>query len=96
MPLRSRDSIFFSIFTFSFAAFALARQLRGSGFAVDMAYSGNVGRRMKRADRVGARAAVIMGEDELSRSAVTVRDMRDGGQEEVALASLETYLARFS
>jgi histidyl-tRNA synthetase len=51
---------------------------------------------MKRADRVGARAAVIMGEDELSRSAVTVRDMRDGGQEEVALASLETYLARFS
>jgi histidyl-tRNA synthetase len=80
----------------SIAAFALARQLRCSGFAVDMAYSGNVGRRMKRADRVGARAAVIMGEDELSRSAVTVRDMRDGGQEEVALASLETYLARFS
>ena len=79
----------------SIAAFALARQLRDSGFAVDMAYSGNVGRRMKRADRIGACAAVIMGEDELARAAVTVREMRGGGQEEVALASLEIYLARF-
>ena len=77
------------------AAFALARQLRASGFAVDMAYSGNVGRRMKRADRIAASAAIIIGEDEFARGAVTVRNMRDGGQEEVPLASLETYLARF-
>jgi len=77
------------------AAFALAHRLRRAGFAVDMAYSGNMGRRLSRANKVGARAAIILGEDELGRQAAGVRDMESGVQEEVPLASLETFLSRF-
>ncbi len=77
------------------AAFALAHRLRLAGFSIDMAYSGNMGRRLSRANKVGARAAIILGEDELSRQAVGVRDMESGMQEEVSLASLETFLGRF-
>ena len=77
------------------AAFALAHRLRRAGFAVDMAYSGNMGRRLSRANKVGARAAIILGEDELGRGAAGVRDMESGVQEEVPLASLETFLSRF-
>ena len=67
----------------------------GSGLRVDLAYSGNLGRRMKRANRVAAAASVLVGEDELARGAATVRNMDSGTQEEVALASLEEYLARY-
>ena len=77
------------------AAFALAHRLRRMGFAIDMAYSGNMGRRMTRANKVGARATVILGDDELARDVAGVRDMESGVQEEVSLASLETFLGRF-
>ncbi len=40
--------------------------------------------RMKRADRAGARYAVILGEDELKSGTVTVKDMKSAGQEKVA------------
>src|SRR5262249_522795 len=45
-------------------ALKFAEELRGAGFAVDLGYSGNVGRRMKRANKVGARVALLLGEDE--------------------------------
>ena len=77
------------------AAFALARRLRAAGHTVDMAYSGAVKRRMKRANRIGARAAVVLGEAELSRDAAVVRDMETGEQAEVPLGDLEAHLARF-
>ena len=77
------------------AAFALARRLRAAGLVVDMAYSGNMRRRMKRADRIRARAAVVLGEAELARDAATVRDMESGEQVEVPVADLEDHLARF-
>ena len=41
--------------------------LRRAGFAVDLGYSGNLRRRMQRADKINARAAVILGDDELAR-----------------------------
>ena len=76
-------------------AIKLAERLRASGLRVDLAYSGNLGRRMKRANRIAAAASVLVGEDELARGAATVRNMDSGTQEEVALASLEEYLAQF-
>ena len=66
----------------------LAEELRDAGLRVDLAYSGNVGRRMKRANRVAAAAAVMLGEDELSRGAASVRDMDTGEQQEVPLETL--------
>ena len=73
--------------------FKIADRLRGAGFRIELGYSGNLGRRMKRANRVNASAAVIVGDDELARGTATVRDMESGSQDEVALASLEEHLA---
>ena len=47
---------------------------------------------MKQANRLGARFAVIIGEDELASGAATVRDMGSGEQEAVALDGLEKNL----
>jgi histidyl-tRNA synthetase len=49
------------------AAIKLAEQLRDGGLRVDLAYSGNVSRRMRRANKISAAAAVMLGEDEMSR-----------------------------
>ena len=66
----------------------LADGLRRAGVAVDLGYSGNLRRRMQRADRIRARAAVLLGDDELARGVATVRDMASGEQREVALDRL--------
>jgi len=76
-------------------ALTLAHALRQAGLAVDLGYSGNMKRRLQRANKVQARAAVILGEDELNRSAAAVRDLDSGEQVEVALDRLEAHLARF-
>ncbi|MCW8835414.1 MAG: histidine--tRNA ligase [Rhodospirillales bacterium] len=76
-------------------AVAIATRLRRAGFIVDLGYSGNVGKRMKRANKVNARVVLLMGDDELARSAATVRDLDSGEQAEVALADLESHLVRY-
>lgn len=76
-------------------AIELTERLRGAGFAVDLGYSGNVGKRMKRANKVGAVAAIVLGEAEIAAGKATVRDMQTGEQTEVPLTSLENHLARF-
>ena len=58
------------------AALSLAERLRAAGYRVDMAFGGNLKKRMKRADRIGARAAVLIGADELAAGGATVRDPR--------------------
>lgn len=73
-------------------ALMLAQKLRAGGIAVDMSYRGNMGKRMKRANKLHARAAVLIGEDELARGAVTVKNFDDGSQHEVALDNIVDYL----
>jgi len=77
------------------AAFKLAQQLRRAGYSVDVGFSGNIGRRMKRADKVKASATVIIGDNELAKNAATVRDMDSGEQTEVSFDALERHLARY-
>ena len=74
----------------------LADRLRRAGFAIELGYRGNLSRRLSRADRVNARAAVILGEDELARDMATVRDLDSGAQDEVPLAALADRLAGLS
>jgi len=76
-------------------AHKLAEGLRNSGYAVDVGYSGNLSRRMKRADRIGASAALILGDDELARNVVQVRDMKTGEQSEIALDDVTAGLAQY-
>lgn len=70
-------------------ALAVAERLRRAGLTAEMAFSGNLKKRMARAVKSNARCAVILGEEEATRGAVTLRDLDDGSQREVALADLE-------
>ncbi len=76
-------------------AAAIAERLRRAGYAVDLGYGGNLGKRMKRADKLAAAAAVILGEDELAKGVASLRDLDSGQQTAVPLAELEERLARF-
>jgi histidyl-tRNA synthetase len=76
-------------------AHQLAESLRGAGYAVDVGYSGNLSRRMKRADKMRASAALILGEDEMERGVAQVRNMKTGEQSEIALDDLTNGLAQY-
>jgi histidyl-tRNA synthetase len=67
------------------AALTVAEVLRNNGCAVDLSYSGNIARRMRRASRINARAAVLIGEDEIARNVVALRDLDSGEQVEVPI-----------
>lgn len=69
-------------------ALKLMQQLRENGIATDMAYSGNMGKRMKRADKIGSPLAVIIGEDEVKNGAATVKDLKAGTQQTVRFDEL--------
>jgi histidyl-tRNA synthetase len=64
-------------------ALGMAETLRSEGLPVDLGYSGNLSRRMRRANRVNARAAVLIGDDEVARNVVTLRDFDTGEQSTV-------------
>jgi histidyl-tRNA synthetase len=76
-------------------ALQLTQQLRRAGFTVDLGYGGNTGKRMKRANKLNARLALILGEDELKRGAVMLRDLDGGEQQEVPLGEIQAKLALF-
>ncbi len=69
-------------------AVALAGELRRAGIAVDLAFKGKPGQRMKRADRIGAADAVVFGDDELATGRLLVRDLATGEQRPVDRAGL--------
>ncbi|MGH6931413.1 MAG: histidine--tRNA ligase [Dongiaceae bacterium] len=77
------------------AARRLTEQLRRAGLAIEIGFSGNLGKRMKRADKIGAVAAVLLGDDELAKGVATVRDLATGAQEQVPLDKLQDRLAQF-
>ena len=66
-------------------ALTLAEVLRNYGWAVDLGYSGNVARRMRRANSVNARVAVLIGEEEIARNVVALRDLDTGEQTEAPM-----------
>lgn len=70
----------------------IAFGLRGQGIAIDMGYSGNLKRRMVRANKANARLAVIVGDNELAENQATLRDMDSGEQQTVPLADLALHL----
>ncbi|MBA2078682.1 histidine--tRNA ligase [Rhodanobacter sp. PCA2] len=71
------------------AYLALAGELRGAGIATEVVLEGGkLGKQFKYADRAGIRFAVVLGEDELAKGVVTVKDLRRGDQFEVARTEL--------
>lgn len=77
------------------SALHVATALRAAGINTDVASeAGRLGKQLKYADRVGARYAIIAGEDERSRGAVTVKDLLVGDQFESATDELAESLKR--
>ena len=69
-------------------ALGILADLRRAGIATDMAFRGNMKRRMARADAAGARFAVILGDSELAKGVASVKVLGSGAQSEVAFADL--------
>ena len=68
---------------------ALASELRGAGIAAEVVLDGGkLGKQFKYAARAGIRFVVVLGEDELAKGVVTVKDMRREDQFEVPRAEL--------
>ena len=76
-------------------ALSIAQQLRHAGLAIDLGFSGNLKKRLNRANKAGAIAAIIIGEDELAKGVATVRDLETSEEAEVGLSSLQEHLARY-
>lgn len=70
------------------AAVRIAADLRRAGIACEMAYRGNMKRRMQKANASGARFAIILGDDELARGEAAVKDLVSGEQRNVPINQL--------
>jgi len=65
-------------------SFLLLARLRAAGIAADMDYLGrSLKAQMKYAGKLGVRYAVIIGDDELQKCSIVLRDMEAGGQREI-------------
>jgi len=69
-------------------ATGIVADLRRAGVAVEMAYKGKMKARMAKADALGARFAIILGDDELAKGVAAVKTLGAGTQAEVAFADL--------
>ena len=69
-------------------AIGVMQALRHAGIAAEMAYRGNLKRRLERANRIGARAAVLLGEVELAGGFAQVKDLVTGTQTQMPIAEL--------
>ncbi len=74
-------------------ALDVLQMLRASGVPGEIAYKGNLKRRMERANKIGSQAAIIIGESEVAENVVIVRNLGDGTQERVGLGGLLPALA---
>ncbi len=75
------------------AALPVLQALRAAGIRAEMAYRGNLRRRMERANKIGARAAVIIGDEDLKNGIAQVKDLATGAQDAVPLADIAAHLS---
>jgi histidyl-tRNA synthetase len=67
------------------AAQSIVTGLRREGVATDMAYRGNLKKRLSRANASGATYALILGDDELDRGEAQLKTLATGEQRPVSL-----------
>jgi histidyl-tRNA synthetase len=65
---------------------ALLAQLRTAGLATDMALRGNMKKRLSRASEAGAAYALIIGNDEVDKGEVQIKDLATGEQRAMPIA----------
>lgn len=78
--------------TFDMQGLELAQQLRKQGFTVEMTYGGGLGKRLKKASKINASYALILGEEEVSSHQVTLKNLDTGEQIQVEQNQIEATL----
>jgi histidyl-tRNA synthetase len=69
--------------------FRLLQKIRNAGLSADMDYSeGSLKSQMRIANKIGARYTVIVGEEELSKNMVILRNMQTKEQKEIQIDNL--------
>ena len=74
-------------------ALTVLQSLRAAGIRAEMGYRGNLKRRMERANKLGARATVIIGDNDIAQGVAQVKDLTTGMQEAVALDAVAARLS---
>lgn len=78
-------------------AFLIAAELRQKGIAAEIDHmSRSLKAQLKYADKLGAKFVAVIGENELAKRKVNVKNMRDGLQEAVKFEEIYTYLLQRS
>ena len=73
----------------------LAQSLRAAGIATEVNFrKANPGNQMKRADALGARFALVLGDQEIKSGVAKLKELKTGAQHEVSLADLATQVAK--
>ncbi|HUJ24415.1 MAG TPA: histidine--tRNA ligase [Myxococcales bacterium] len=71
----------------------IAQQLRAAGLGVEVSFrKANPGNQLKRADALGARYALVLGDAELQSGRAKLKELKTGAQTEVALDALAGFL----
>ena len=76
-------------------AFAVASQLRRAGYLVDVPFSGNLGKKLKRADKIGAPLVILLGTDEWHNNQLQVKSLATSDTTLIARDDLLSFLASF-
>ena len=67
----------------------LAQQLRAAGLAAEVSFrKSNPGNQLKRADALGARFALVLGDLELQTDRAKLKELKTGAQHDVSLSEL--------
>jgi len=91
-PLMRPIAVIPMIEAFNMKGLELAQELRKEGYTVEMTYEGGFGKRLKKANKVNARYALILGEDEVSSHTVTLKDLDSGEQTQLPQAQVSATL----
>ena len=67
---------------------SIAHDLRTQGIMCECTYTGNIKKRMKTADKINAKIAVIVGDDELTQGVATLRNLDSGEQKTVSFCDI--------
>jgi len=72
----------------------LADKLRNKNISIDMAYSGNLKKRLKQANKISADYAIIIGDEEIQNNNAIIRNLETGSQEYIELDKLVKHIEK--
>lgn len=75
-------------------AFNLAQKLRNKGFYIDITLNANMKKQWKKSDQNNAKAAVIIGQEEIEKGILKVKDLDSGQEKEVNYHEISSIIAK--